>query len=252
MSDTPILHEIDGYIQTIYLAEYQKGLMLLDGCSRADVGVVLSYIAHSLDRPIEDLKWIVVTHMHPDHAGGAHRLRSITGCQIATGVATDEWYRGIDGIMMHWTDIALAKWMAKRMGKTPKRVWYDRRLHADLYLKDGDTLPGFSDWKVLETPGHTDRDISLHHPAMSTIYVADLMVTVKGRFIPPFPVFYPNRYRESLAKVFSLQAESIMLAHGGRVSPTQEDIQFLTNKIPKRPVTHWRSVKTKLKKLVGI
>ncbi|SKA47857.1 MBL fold metallo-hydrolase [Enterovibrio nigricans] len=252
MSDNPTLHEIEGYIQTIYLAEYQKGLMLLDGCSRADVGVVLSYIQHSLMRPIEDLKWIIVTHMHPDHAGGAHRLRDITGCQIATGVAEQDWYKGFDGIMMHWTDIALAKWMAKRMGKSPKRVWYNRRLNADAYLKDGDAIPGFPDWTVLETPGHTDRDISLHHAATSTVYVADLMVTVKGKFIPPFPVFYPNRYRQSLQKVFSLQTESIMLAHGGKVSPTPDDIDFLTSKIPPIPVTHWRSVKTKLKKLVHI
>ncbi|MAO29492.1 MAG: Zn-dependent hydrolase, partial [Alteromonas sp.] len=30
------LHTLSGYIQHIYLAEHDDGLLLLDGCSRAD------------------------------------------------------------------------------------------------------------------------------------------------------------------------------------------------------------------------
>ncbi|GAL18846.1 Zn-dependent hydrolase [Vibrio maritimus] len=38
------IHQISGYIQQIYLAEYPEKLLLLDGASRADVGTILRYI----------------------------------------------------------------------------------------------------------------------------------------------------------------------------------------------------------------
>ena len=62
---------LDGYIQSSYLAVYPDKLMLLDGGCRPDVALVLGYIKNTLKRPISDLKVVVVTHMHPDHAGGA-------------------------------------------------------------------------------------------------------------------------------------------------------------------------------------
>ena len=62
------IHTLSGYIQHIYLAEHEHGLLLLDGCSRADVETVSQFITETLHRPLSDLKLIVVTHMHPDHA----------------------------------------------------------------------------------------------------------------------------------------------------------------------------------------
>lgn len=74
------IHTIQGYIQTIYLAEYPDKLLLLDGASRADITYLCQFIEQQLARPLSDLKVVVVTHMHPDHAGAAHRLRALTGC----------------------------------------------------------------------------------------------------------------------------------------------------------------------------
>lgn len=77
------LHKLDGYIQTIYLVEYNDKLLLLDGCSRADIPVLKRFITNTLQRPFHDLNLVIVTHMHPDHAGAAHKLRTLTGCKIA-------------------------------------------------------------------------------------------------------------------------------------------------------------------------
>ena len=38
--------------------------------------------------PEKPLKRVMVTHMHPDHAGGAHKLRKLTGAKIAATSAT--------------------------------------------------------------------------------------------------------------------------------------------------------------------
>ena len=129
----------------------------------ADIRMLSDFITNTLSRSLSDLKLIVVTHMHPDHAGAAERLRIISGCKIATANVSGHWYKGFDGILMHITDILLAKWVAKRMGKPAKLVWYNRKLKADILLEDEQTLPGFDEWQVIYTQGHTDRDISLKH-----------------------------------------------------------------------------------------
>ena len=141
----------------------------------------------------------------------------------------------------------LAKWVAKRMKKPRNNMWYSSQLIADYKLDDGEELPGFSEWIALSTQGHTDRDLSLHHLPSNKIYVADLMVKVKNKYIPPFPIFYPNRYRTSLHKIKALSPDSIILAHGGEISLTDNDYQHLLKMSPKIPITHWRSIKEKLK-----
>lgn len=240
------LHHIDGHIQTILLAEYPDKLLLLDGCCRSDISMLKHFITKTLQRPFNDLSLVVVTHMHPDHAGAAKKLRKLTGCKVAAANVSGQWYSGLDGRLMHLTDIFLAKWVAKRMNKPRLNFWYSSQLIADYKLNDGESLPGFSEWTAIATQGHTDRDISLHHLPSNKIYVADLIVKVKNKFIPPFPIFYPNRYRASLHKIIALKPESIILAHGGEVTPTQHDYQHLLSLAPKIPRTHWRSVKARL------
>lgn len=243
------LHQIEGYIQSILLVEYPDKLLLLDGCCRADIPVLKDFINNILKRSFEDLSLVVVTHMHPDHAGAAHKLRQLTGCKIATANVNGQWYSGIDGRLMHFTDMLLAQWVANRMKKPRKSIWYPSKLTPDIKLNDGDPLPGFDEWKALSTQGHTDRDLSLCHLPTNQIYVADLMVKVKGKFIPPFPIFYPDRYKASLLKIREKNASSLFLAHGGEVTLTDDEYDYLLSQAPKLPMTHWRSIKTKLKKI---
>lgn len=243
------LHHIEGHIQTILLAEYANKLLLLDGCCRSDVVILNKFITQTLQRPLSDLTLVVVTHMHPDHAGAANKLRKITGCKIATANVSGQWYSGIEGRIMHLTDILLAKWVAKRMKKPHVSIWYSSQLNADYKLNDGEQLPGFSEWVALATQGHTDRDLSLHHLPSNTVYVADLIVKVKNKYIPPFPIFYPNRYRASLNKIITLKPQGIILAHGGEVNLTKDDYQNLLQLAPKIPKTHWRAIKAKFLKV---
>ncbi|WP_298441610.1 MBL fold metallo-hydrolase [uncultured Ferrimonas sp.] len=244
------LHTLQGYIQSIYLVEYPHGLLLLDGCCRADVGTVLRYIRDQLQRPITDLKLVVVTHMHPDHAGGAYDLRRISGCQIATGVADKPWYQGASGWLMHLTDVALGMWMAHRLGQPLKNLWYRRSLQPDRLLSDGEALPGFEQWQVVATHGHTNGDISLWHRPSHRLYVADLIVKVRDNFVTPWPLFHPNRYRQSVNKVRDMQPDYLLLAHGGEIKthPSHPCYQVHTPAIPR---THWRAAKERLQAMLN-
>jgi glyoxylase-like metal-dependent hydrolase (beta-lactamase superfamily II) len=243
------LHIIKGYIQNIYLVEYNHGCLLLDGCCKADVPTITQFFNTDLKRPMSDLKLVVVTHMHPDHAGAAHALRKITGCRIATGRSKGAWYGGFQGKLMYITDVLLSLYVARRIGRQLKNLWYKPTLLADVILNEGDLLPDFEEWKVIETHGHTDRDISLWHLPTHRIYVADLVVKVREKYLTPWPIFHPNRYRSSVEKIKSLSPDYVLLAHGGEIkSPLIGEC--LNVHTPRLPRTHWRATKYRLNRIL--
>ncbi len=244
------LHTIKGYIQVMYLVEYPDKLLLLDGACRADIPHLKDFIESNLDRPFSDLHTVVVTHMHPDHAGAAHKLRALTGCRLVAAKRDKDWYHGWDGFLMHLTDLALARWMANRLGKPKANLWYSRKLKPDFTLEDGDAIPEFLEWQVLETPGHTDRDLTVYCPSHKIAYVADLMVEVKKKLIPPFPIFHPNQYRISVERIFKLEVDTLLAAHGVQIQLTEQAFTHLMESAPRSPVTHWRVTKIKSKSLV--
>jgi metallo-beta-lactamase class B len=84
-----------------------------------------------------DIKYVLVTHGHFDHAGGAYKLKPLTQAKF---VMTQ---RG-------W-DEALAA--SKQVQGTP-RAW--TMIAQEMTLKDGDTIKlGDSTFTLYETPGHT-------------------------------------------------------------------------------------------------
>ncbi len=106
------IHTLAGYIQHIYLVEDSNGLLLLDGCSRADVDKVCQFITQTLGRPLSDLKLIVVTHMHPDHAGGNKTIVEATGATI-TAPQEVEKLSPIDRIVGNGDSVSLGDWTAR-------------------------------------------------------------------------------------------------------------------------------------------
>lgn len=237
---------LDGYIQSTYLAVYPDKIMLLDGGSRPDVTKVLGYIKTTLHRPITDLKVVVVTHMHPDHAGGAQKFREATGCMIVSADKKDQWYKGVSGRAMHLVDMSLAHYVARRQGRSPKNLYYPAHLKPDICVKDGDRVPEFDDWQVLETPGHTDRDLSLFHMPSRQVYTADLIIKLRHKFVAPFPIYDPKVYIQSLQKIKALKSSVVMMAHGGELAIDEATFDMLIKQAPKSPRTVKDTIKHKV------
>lgn len=226
---------IEGYIQTTYMAVYSDKLLLLDSGCRCDVDTILKYITEVLERPVEQLKTVMVTHMHPDHAGGAELLKQKTGCQIVSAKSDKAWYQGVLGKVAHLNDLGLTYYVANRQGKSVANVWYDPILKVDIEVEDGDPIPNFEDWIVLETPGHTDRDLSLWHAQTKQAYTADLILIIKDRFVSPYLITLPEAYRASLNKVKALQPAVILLAHDKRAKICDKDFDRLIERTPNEP-----------------
>lgn len=243
-----IIHKINGYIQNIFLVEYSHGCMLLDGCSRADVELVTKFVVEELNRPLSDLKVILVTHMHPDHAGGASALKRLSRARIFTLAFEKQWYAGVSGFCAHIIDILLAYWVASRIGRPMKNLWYGWRLSPDGMLEDNQPIPSFEDWSSISTPGHTDRDMSVVNHKCKQIYVADVIVTVKGEYYCPFPVYMPEEYRLSVSKLERYKGFEMMMAHVPNVTLSQKIIDDVLSKAPSSPRTFKRLIQAKLKR----
>lgn len=242
------IHTLSGYIQHIYLVEYDEGLLLLDGCSRADIETVSQFITTELRRPLSDLKLIVVTHMHPDHAGGARQLKVLSGAPIACHPKAPYWYKGISGRVAHAIDVGLTLWVANRIGKSRKAIWYNPVFTPDIVLSDEQRLPIFNDWTVLYTPGHTDHDLSVIHTPSRHAYVADLLVKVKGELVPPYPICHPNQYRRSLARIADASLDTLYCAHVPPVSVSDIAFDHVIDNAPTRPKNHWHSAKNRIRR----
>lgn len=218
------IHHLKGYIQSIYLVEYKDKILLLDGGSRGDVKRIWYFITDTLKRPMSDLKLIIVTHLHPDHAGAAPHLRKKFGTPIAGHPELDYWYQGFWGIAQHFLDTSFAWYVAIKERKKYKRMWFQRSVKPDYQLRDGDTLPFFEDWKSVCTPGHTTHDISIYNKKDEVIYIGDLALIVKNKYALPFPIALPKLMEKSLSKVSKLPVNRILFAHGGVESNTTADV----------------------------
>jgi len=242
------LHTFQGYIQNIHLVEYEHGCLLLDGCCSLDLPIISDYFSHALKRPISDLKVVVVTHMHPDHAGCALKLKTVSNCIIVSGEFSKQWYSGIKGHIAHIVDMTLALWVAGRLGKKRKNLWYPRFLSPDRQLADNARLPFFEDWTVIRTPGHTDRDISLVNNKEKMIYVADLIVSVKKRFAAPFPIYLPNEYKHSLHRLLQYTGYDMLMAHVPKKPIERATIEQLIKNAPNSPQTNVTAIYKKIRR----
>ena len=116
-----------------------------------------------LDAPVVR---IVVTHFHPDHAGGGEDAQSLTGARVYQGARDYEQCEGVWG-REDWSE-RLADYL--RGHGLPEPLAEELRHEASVFapfirfardperLHEGDEVDG---WRVLELPGHADGHICL-------------------------------------------------------------------------------------------
>lgn len=123
-----------------------------------DPGADIKRILQILGKHGLTVKWIVITHAHIDHIGGAGKLRSLTGAPVYMNDKDLPWIDLLD---------TQAAWLGM---PDPGKVEIDSRLN------DGDSIDlNGAAFHVLHTPGHTQGSVSLLIPTENKLVAGDTL-----------------------------------------------------------------------------
>lgn len=187
------------------------GLTLIDtGYPGSSVAIAnqLAVLGHSLTA----IKRIIVTHCHPDHAGGLAELQALTGAAAwmhpadATMVQAGVSMRASIGPTPGLVNYVIYKIVIARAARSipPAEVAH--------VVADGAELPG--GLQVIHTPGHSAGQIALWWPRHGgVLFVADNAINVAGLAL--FPAYEDlARGRRSLALLAGLDFQIACFGHG--------------------------------------
>ena len=179
-------------------------LALVDAGLPGNLKRIARYVT-SLGRSLEDLRYILITHSHPDHTGGAPALREHTEAQI----------------LAHPWDVRSSKHgdsvtYLGMFGASPLSLPFLRRVPADGLLHDGDELPVMGGLRVHHTPGHTPGSVCFELVQLGVLFAGDLVLEHQGVLGKnhAFPGSDLEAYQASLGRVASLEYATLCPGHG--------------------------------------
>jgi glyoxylase-like metal-dependent hydrolase (beta-lactamase superfamily II) len=191
-------------IQTaaVYLLPSPAGHFLFDATADETAHLVLDNIRKAGFNP-RDIKYLIITHAHLDHFGGAEQVRQATGARV--GMSLEDWKQ-----TEQLQDAAVK---ALKPGQKPAL-----RIARDLVLEDGQTLTlGDNTLKFYITPGHTPGATSTEFRARDG--------NRTYRVIVPGGLGFPNAqwtpaYLKSIERLKALGPwDSMLPNHGDMMTP---------------------------------
>ena len=196
-----------------------------NGCVLVDTGLPdsarkIGAALKAAGRDFADIKLIVVTHAHVDHAGCAAKLRELSGAPILAHADDLDYYERRK--KMTYCDTGVFGRLLLRSG-VPLEPY--RAFTPDILMRDGDSLdlaPYGIDGVARHTPGHTAGSISVQL-ASGDMMVGDLLASgvLLGGLVrtghairPPFEDD-PQQVGQELNKLLADGGRRFHLGHGG-------------------------------------
>jgi glyoxylase-like metal-dependent hydrolase (beta-lactamase superfamily II) len=195
----------------VYLCADPGGLTLIDTGlpgSAAHIAAAIGQLGHD---PSE-LRQVVLTHFHADHAGVAAEISAWTGAGVLAGQADAPFLRGD----APGPPPDLADWerpiydqVTSQLPDTPVQP-----VRVDRELRDGDELDFGGGALTIAVPGHTPGSIACYLPRTRVLIAGDAIARrPDGRAMPG--VFNTDRAQAaaSFERLASLDADIICCGH---------------------------------------
>ena len=151
-----------------YLWRDADGATLVDtGPKGSGPAIEAALTSIGLDRG--DLRRVVLTHFHDDHAGGAAEVAA-WGVPICAHEADAPVIRGdVPGPPPNFTEqeLELHRLVAADLPPAPP-------VQVDQVLSDGEVLDFGGGAVIVSTPGHTDGSIAIHLPDHRVLFTGDI------------------------------------------------------------------------------
>jgi glyoxylase-like metal-dependent hydrolase (beta-lactamase superfamily II) len=195
-----------------------------DGVVLVDTGLAvrgLDRALRRLGRRLADVTTVLLTHGHPDHAGGIARLRGAGGAgEVRVGAGDLAIVRGQVPQPASDGSTRLGR-VFNRLPPPPGFGPYPPVTDA-VALADGDELPLAGGLRVVATPGHTPGHLAFHLTEHGVVIGGDVLFNLFS--LRPSPAFLCAAVPANLASIGAiadLAPATLALAHG---SPVTDDV----------------------------
>lgn len=218
---TEQVERIDLMQSTVYAVRGQRTVLVDAGPAGHEARLL-----RRLDRagiPREDIAAIVLTHCHPDHAGGAAELRRRLDVPIAVHAAEAKWAAA--GRSHFYRPLRPFGHVLRRTMRPTFRAFI-----PDIVLEQDGELDQFgTSLRMLHTPGHTPGSITLVHGPTGDALVGDLLAgSVLRDNRPNWPFFAQDtaQIRRSVRTVLKANPRRLLFGHGRPASAQSVVLRF--------------------------
>ncbi len=212
-----------------YLVEEEAGWLMVD--SGYNDATSFNYLCHQLDllnTSLKQIRWLLLTHYHPDHSGLANRIRAASGAEVI--LHQDDWniLQTTVGSSEEWNIHGMIPW-AKSLGVPPAelegffqaasfgRDLFPRGLSPDKILQ-GEVNPVGDSGRLqaILTPGHTPGHVCIYDRENKVLFSGDhILVEITPHISPSHLTSYNQlgQYIDALQKVKLLDVDLVLPAH---------------------------------------
>jgi glyoxylase-like metal-dependent hydrolase (beta-lactamase superfamily II) len=198
-------------VNSYALVDADGSVTLVDcGLEKAPARIVAGLEA--MGKALSDVTRIVLTHIHPDHAGGTAELARRSGAAVA--VHSDDAQYAPSGRPPRSDSTLLSGRVFNRLasGKFPP-------FEVTEPLADGDVLPVGGGLRVVHTPGHSPGHISLLHEPTRIVITGDAIFNVLGlRYSPRFLCANYRMTKQTAHVLGELDYDIAAFTHGPAMS----------------------------------
>jgi glyoxylase-like metal-dependent hydrolase (beta-lactamase superfamily II) len=206
------LWRIEIGIVNVYLMKTQDGLVLVDSAWPDKADEILEGVRRTGPNPGE-IRHILLTHGHVDHAGSAAEISRRTGAKVYVHSAdlalTAKGEAGYDGITV--TPGIIPK-LVYRFVIKPGGTTYES-FPIEKTIEDGEILPFANEIQVIHTPGHSAGHVSFLLPGEGILIAGDICANVMGL---SYSTINEDRAlaRESILKAAEFPFDEAVFGHG--------------------------------------
>jgi glyoxylase-like metal-dependent hydrolase (beta-lactamase superfamily II) len=192
-----------------YLYRDGASFTLIDSGIAGDVDTVREAVARA-GGELSDIKQIVLTHYHADHAGTAGPLQRVTRATTMAHAADAEVIRGNAPqlpAVLSAQEKALHDELAQDMPPAPPA-----EIHRE--LADGDEIEMGGGARVIHVPGHTPGSIAIHVPSRGILFTGDAAASLGTRLIVGVFNADPDEARCSFGRLAAVRPSAALFGHG--------------------------------------
>jgi len=211
---TPTVCIFDGLpVSNVYLLTSDSGLTLIDTGLAAGVGAILTQLEAG-GRKTSDLRTIVLTHAHGDHAGGLPALVARSGAQVWAYRDEVPYVEGTQSLPASFWLMRLMGWLSARSA-SKKPV-----LKVSRALVDGERLDTLGGLQVIHVPGHTPGSLCLYQPEQKLLFCGDVLApkrrggAIRLDYAPAIYCVDPAQARQTVRRLEGLPVEVLCPGHG--------------------------------------